>query len=328
MNEEILKPYIRAVTDEDRKNLPRFSHSKLECFENCQFNYNKKYNEKKYSSDTSIALQSGTLAHLLLELKCKQLVAGKSVDYEHLNKIMFNGYDEVTDKTKEHIAGLDEIKKTYWETYSDPDSEGRTYEDKWKIFDGVLRTEMETDKWQPVLFEHPFEFVWNDKIIISGFIDRIDKYDKNRYRVVDYKSSKKPYDEKKIKTAQQMCIYACAILNEFDILPEQFLYRFVFIDQSQYANTKGWEKRFIKKMDKILGQLDECESSKIYTPKPSPLCYYCNYCQQNPNAYEYEHECEYYSLWTPTNKTFEKNKEFDPSKETCGKNYVNRKIIF
>ena len=67
MNENLLKEKIRKVTEED-KNLPVFSYSKMDLFKNCPFSYNLKYNKKKYTSDTSIALELGSLCHLILDL--------------------------------------------------------------------------------------------------------------------------------------------------------------------------------------------------------------------------------------------------------------------
>lgn len=319
MNELILQPYVRPVTDEDRNTLPTFSHSKLECFENCEFMYDKKYNQKKYSSDTSIALELGTLCHLVLELKGRMLTDDENfgvVNYDKLIDILENGFDEITEKSKEHIPGLVELKGKYWEIWSDKDSEGHTYDDKIELFKQLLYHEMEDGSiWEPYKFEHNFEFVWDNRAIIRGFIDRIDIHGE-KLRTVDYKTSKKIFDAKKLPTSQQFGIYALAILNEFGKLPSQSLYRFIFLDEEQLALTKGWEKRLIKKLTKTFDKIDECTKSGIWTPKPTPLCHWCSYCKTNPNATEYRHDCEYHSLWTPTEKTFAVNQSFDPSSDS------------
>lgn len=76
-----------------------------------------------------------------------------------------------------------------------------------------------------------------------GFIDRIDTKKNSdgslAYRVVDYKTSKAKIYEKSMPTAMQMFIYGYAVLNEFDVLPEEYLYRFILIDEYQSALTKG-----------------------------------------------------------------------------------------
>ena len=301
---------IRPVTDDD-KNLPVFSYSKMEVFKNCPLQYRYKYIEKKYSQDTSIALELGSLCHYVLEQKGKMIVSGETVDYEKLNDILMNGVTETDEKTKEELLGVNQLKRKYFEVWHEADNaSGASYDEKIKLFDKVLHDEMEETDWKPTYFEKPFEFVWDNKVILKGFIDRIDTKD-GQYRTVDYKTSKKVYEQSKLATSLQFGVYALAILNEFGVLPIESEYRFVLIDDKQYALTKGWEKRLIKAMDKVFGDIEVSEKKSVFVPKPSPLCHWCNFCQTNPEATIYRNECEYFSKWTPTQKTFEVNKKWN-----------------
>ena len=301
---------IRPVTDDD-KNLPVFSYSKMEVFKNCPLQYRYKYIEKKYSQDTSIALELGSLCHYVLEQKGKMIVSGETVDYEKLNNILMNGVTETDEKTKEELLGVNQLKRKYFEVWHEADNaSGATYDEKIKLFDKVLHDEMEGTDWKPTYFEKPFEFVWDNKVILKGFIDRIDTKD-GQYRTVDYKTSKKVYEQSKLATSLQFGVYALAILNEFGVLPIESEYRFILIDDKQYALTKGWENRLIKAMDKVFGDIEASEKKSVFVPKPSPLCHWCNFCQTNPEATIYRNECEYFSKWTPTQKTFEVNKKWN-----------------
>ena len=301
---------IRPVTDDD-KNLPVFSYSKMEVFKNCPLQYRYKYIEKKYSQDTSIALELGSLCHYVLEQKGKMIVSGETVDYEKLNNILMNGVTETDEKTKEKLLGVNQLKRKYFEVWHEADNaSGASYDEKIKLFDKVLHNEMEETDWKPTYFEKPFEFVWDNKVILKGFIDRIDTKD-GQYRTVDYKTSKKVYEQSKLATSLQFGVYALAILNEFGVLPIESEYRFILIDDKQYALTKGWENRLIKAMDKVFGDIEASEKKSVFVPKPSPLCHWCNFCQTNPEATIYRNECEYFSKWTPTQKTFEVNKKWN-----------------
>ena len=323
MNESLLKDKIRKVTEEDR-NLPTFSYSKIDQFKSCPFAYDLKYNQKKYTSDTSLALELGSLCHLALELKGKSLVQEEGVDYDKLNKIIQEGYSEINEKTKEVLLGTNELKKKYFDIWWEKCSASNmTYDEKMQVFDKVLHEEMENTDWTPYLFEYPFEFVWDNRVIIKGFIDRIDIKD-GEYRTVDYKTSKKIYDKSKLPTSLQFGIYALAILNDFDKLPVESLYRFILIDDEQKALTLGWEKRLIKALNKVFDTIENDEKENLWKPSPSPLCHWCNFCATNPNAKDFKHDCEYYSLWTPEKKNFSVNKEFDPNKQEEPK----RKLIF
>ena len=301
---------IRPVTDDD-KNLPVFSYSKMEVFKNCPLQYRYKYIEKKYTQDTSIALELGSLCHYVLEQKGKMIVSGETVDYEKLNDILMNGVTETDEKTKEELLGVNQLKRKYFEVWHEADNaSGASYDEKIKLFDKVLHNEMEETDWKPTYFEKPFEFVWDNKVILKGFIDRIDTKD-GQYRTVDYKTSKKVYEQSKLATSLQFGVYALAILNEFGVLPIESEYRFILIDDKQYALTKGWENRLIKAMDKVFGDIEASEKKSVFVPKPSPLCHWCNFCQTNPEATIYRNECEYFSKWTPTQKTFEVNKKWN-----------------
>lgn len=307
---EELKKRIRKVTEQD-KNLPVFSYSKMEVFKNCPFQYKLKYIDKKYSKDTSIALELGSLCHYVLESKGKMIVSGETVDYEKLNDILMNGVTETDEKTKEELLGVNQLKRKYFEVWHEADNaSGASYDEKIKLFDKVLHDEMEETDWKPTYFEKPFEFVWDNKVILKGFIDRIDTKD-GQYKTVDYKTSKKVYEQSKLATSLQFGVYALAILNEFGVLPIESEYRFILIDDKQYALTKGWENRLIKAMDKVFGDIEASEKKSVFVPKPSPLCHWCNFCQTNPEATIYRNECEYFSKWTPTQKTFEVNKRWN-----------------
>ena len=301
---------IRPVTEKDRE-LPVFSYSKLEVFRNCPLQYRYKYIEKKYSQDTSIALELGSLCHYVLEQKGRMVAAKQKVDYDKLNNILLDGVSEVDEKTKEKLLGVSQLKRKYFEVWHEADNaSGASYDEKIKLFDQVLHKEMEDTEWESTYFERPFEFVWDNKVILKGFIDRIDVKD-GQYRTVDYKTSKKVYEQSKLATSLQFGIYALAILNEFGVLPVESKYRFILIDDEQYALTKGWEKRLIKALDKVFGDIEASGKKEIFVPKPTPLCHWCNFCQTNPEATIYRNECEYFSKWTPTQKTFEVNKKWN-----------------
>ena len=326
--EELLKR-IRPVTEEDRKNLPVFSYSKLEVFKNCPLQYRYKYIEKKYSQDTSIALELGSLCHYVLERKGHMIVNGEVIDYELLNDLLVNGVKETDEKTKEELIGVAQLKRKYFEVWYEADNaSGTSYDEKMKLFDKVLHEEMEESEWKPTYFEMPFEFVWDNKVIIKGFIDRIDTKDtekgETQYRTVDYKTSKKVYEQSKLATSLQFGVYA---LNKFGVLPVESEYRFILIDDKQFALTKGWENRLIKALDKVFGDIEASEKKEVFVPKPSPLCHWCNFCQTNPEATIYRNECEYFSKWTPNQKTFEVNKKWN-ALENMTKATPKRKLVF
>ena len=117
-----------------------------------------------------------------------------------------------------------------------------------------------------------------------------------------------------------------------------FLYRFILIDEDQKAMTTGWERRLEKTLDNALDKMDKNKKSRIWLPKPSALCHWCNFSNTNPKAHEFKGDCEYYSLWTPENKVWAVNKKYNALDNAGKKSTINtgnksklngkRKLIF
>lgn len=314
---------LRVVEETDRKELLTVSYSKLELFLNCHYKYKLKYIDKNFDSSRAIALNLGSICHKVLELKAQMLMEGKTVDYEYLKNVLYEGYED----DDEEIWGIDSIRCWYFEDWAVPDNKsGMTYDEKVDVFwKEVVPNEMEDDDWEVVGCEVPFEFVYDDRVIFHGFIDRIDQNKDGDIRVVDYKTSKASYDSTKLATPLQMVIYGMACFLKYGKLPKEYLYRFVLIDEAQIGCTEGYLKRAITKLNKTFDAIEKCEETSVYEPTPSPLCYYCTFCKNNPSAEaKFKNLCEYHSLWTPYNKTFNVNKRYNalaPEKE-------QRKLIF
>ncbi len=304
-----IKKMVREVTENDTE-LPKISYSAIDMYINCPYNYKNKYIDAKRTDVTTLPLELGTLCHLVLELKGQYILNNNPVDYNRLLDIFTKGYDEITEKTQEHIAGIEELKNKYWELWGVSDNKsGMNYTEKTRIFsDIVLPTRIEEKEWEILDTEVHFEFVYKDKIIMHGFIDRVDKNKTTEeLRITDYKTSKAVFPDEKIKTPLQHIFYDLACVYLYGKLPVEHVYDFILLNQIQDSNngvcSKGYLKRGIAKIDKTL---DLIINKKDFKPKPTPLCYWCAYHTDSPNADKiYKGECHYHSLWTPENKTYE-----------------------
>lgn len=270
-----------------------------------------------------------------MELKARYLKNNEEVDYDEIVDAVLQGCEEKTDKGSEKIIGIDDIKKKYFEEWSTCDNASRmNYPEKMDIyFHDVLPNRMENKNWKVEGIEQKFEFVYDERVIVHGFIDRIDKDENGVIKVIDYKSSKKVFDDTKIKTPLQMVVYDLACLQMFNTLPEQHEYDFVLLDKKQTTEdgvcSKGYLKRGVKKLDKLLDKMIDLEKEGIYPPKPTPLCYWCPFPDKchTPNAdIKYSGMCPYYSLWKPNEKNFSVNQEFKPEEENKPK--TKRKLVF
>ena len=322
---------LRPVKDEDREKLLSTSYTKFDTFCNCQRRYRINYIDKKYTNSETLALELGSILHKALEIKGQYKINGEEVDYEKIKQIVMDGCDE-TDHL--HLNGINKIKRLYAEDWygSFEDPNNIPYQHKVVHFlEDVIYSRMEDPAWKIVGVEIPFEFVYDDRCIIHGYIDRVDVNEEGAYRVVDYKSGKKVFDDVKVKTPLQMVIYDLACLFMYGSIPQYHEYDFILINKKQTeengACTKGYLNRGLKKIDGILNSIDQAREDNFYPPSPTPLCYWCPYTERkhSPNAdKKMGGECQYYSLWTPENKTFKVNKEFIPEEDEKPK----RKLVF
>ena len=295
----------------------KFSFSKIDTYNQCPMKYKKKYEEKKFSSKSSLALELGTIAHKVKEEIGKTLIEGATPDYEACKTLLYKGCDETKGKRTYHIAGVDELREKYFFDWVKPDDKtGATYEDKIALFLEHLKDMENDEEWKPIACELPVDFLFMNKYHFQGSIDRVDQNKNGDIRIVDYKTSKKMFDESYVKTPLQMIIYDLSIQRKMNKVPVSHVYDFIFLGKQQEACSKGYQKRGEKKLQKLFNSIEESKASGLFVPKPTPLCHWCDYCSTNPNADDrLKHECPYYSLWTPTNKIFEVNKAFDTEKE-------------
>lgn len=276
------------------------SYSSLSLLKQCPYKYYLRYIKQYRPEKSSLALELGNICHKAMEL----LYSGESPDT--CKEILAKGFP------KENLIGVEYLKEKYFEEWMTPSRKSQQYyENKIEKFYQKI-VEPHEDEWKTIATEKPFELKYKG-ITIVGKIDRIDKNDKGELRVVDYKTNDQPFDEKELKTPLQMYIYALACKKLYKKYPTKFLYDFILIGEQRDAMTKGWEKRGEGQLDKIIGKREEFYTSKIFTPSPTPLCYWCDYCDIGcTKETKNRTKCDYYSLWSPTNKTFEVNKEFSP----------------
>ena len=296
------------------KELPRLSYSSLNMFVQCPMRYKLRYIDDNKSATEALHLELGNILHKALEIKYRNIIDEKDVNYNELFDVIEMGIAEETEKDKgKFLNGLKQLREKYGnELFEEVDAKsGLSYNEKLDIFFEYIQEEVNTSEWKPIAVELPFEFVFEDKVIFHGFIDRIDQNTNGELRVVDYKSSNKLFSDKDLTTPLQMVIYALACKKIYNKIPVEYQYDMILLGEKQYVTSKGFLDRGIKKIQKILDDMEWCLAIDEWIPKPSPLCYWCEFSETNPNAEWYiKGLCEYYCLWTPESRTFKKNKEY------------------
>ena len=286
----------------------KYSYTKLSTYDGCPFKFYLKYRMGKFLFSDSCASMYGSLVHYILEQEANCIKRGVEIDYERL-KTIFTKSGAKSNKVSENIYSVAEIRDMFpndW--YNDDTKSGMTYEEKADDFIryGIYEFPKYMER-NPNLSiigaEVPFNFEHRD-YIFNGYIDLL-LQDKNtgEYIIWDIKTKDHEFDEKDLKTPLQFVCYCTALRKRYgDDIAISCYYSLPVIHKLQAAGTKGFEKRGFNKINKILDSIE----SEDYEPKPSPLCYWCEFSNTNPCVTEDgKNVCPYYSLWTKENKTFE-----------------------
>lgn len=321
------------MTETDRKSLPTVSYSKLDNFKKCALSHKIKYVDGYYSQSPSLATEMGNIAHKVMELKGLCKINHMPVDYNFLIGTMYEGYYGEDEKTIERLLGAKDLKKKYFETYSIPDNKsGMAYDEKIDLFlTKVLPSRIEDEDWEVMETEKSFEFVFDNRVIIRGFIDRVDRKvgeEDLTLRIIDYKTSKAVFPDTDIKTPLQHVTYDLACVFLYGVLPVDHIYDFIFINKQQTGAdgvcSKGYLKRGLKKLTELLDKMQQLEESGEFPPSPSQLCYWCPYHSDSPNADpEFKGLCKYHSLWTPEDKNFRVLNEYHPGEPVKVRRTIN-----
>lgn len=296
---------------------PTYSYSRLSTYKSCPFQYYLRYIQKKFLGTESLNTLLGTLLHSVEEKISLSLMEEKSPNYADLINYLHsvnipkaNAFD-----TEGGIYGIDILKKRFFdEWYRPSEKTGLSY--KQKVDDYIERI----DRQEKFMLAHPelklfdvereFLFSYNGEQM-KGFIDRVLKYkNQNRYIIHDIKTRDRLFDSQDTTTPLQAVVYSLALTEQLKLEeePDEFFYDLIMIDQLQPAGTKGFIKRGKTALDKIFAGIH----NELFTPRPSPLCYWCDYCNNNPNITpEGKNLCPYYSLWTPEHSSFAKNMEWE-----------------
>ena len=289
--------------------IEKFSYSKLNTFESCPYKYKLQYRDKHFPDSTTLANEFGTLVHFIEETIAKDIIKN---DNEPIFLLDNKKYEELflhIDSTDENskILCVDSLKKKYDNKhFTEKDKQGFSYNDKINSYleTGIHRLQNYLDKnrnMHIIGIEKEFQLEHRD-YIFHGFIDRAFKnIETGEVYVEDIKTwdSIKGHD---LKTPLQLVLYSIAASQIFETNKVSCGYDLPIIDERHKAGTEGYITRGIKKIDKLL---DDIESGN-FEPKPCPLCHWCVFC---PSYIEGQPEdakglCPYYSHWTKAKSDF------------------------
>jgi len=242
----------------------KFSHSKLETFNQCPLKYKIKYIDKIKTEQKSIEGFLGAKVHETLEWL----------------------YNLVK---KDKIPSIDEIIFHYarnWENDFDPEiyfivKQELTMKD---YFEKGIKFLL--DYYQK---NYPFDdnTIFTEKIIsilldkeenyrMTGIIDRIAyNEEKREYEIHDYKTSNTLPTKEKIETDKQLPLYSIAIKNDYNADKIQLIWHYLAYNKKIYSRRT--DEQLIQLKKETLELIKKIENTKFFPYNKSALCDWCEY---------------------------------------------------
>lgn len=293
----------------------KYSYSRVSTYGQCPWKYKLKYVDFNFVEVKSIAIDLGTLVHYIEQHISYALMRGDKPDYDKLVDDFYhiNNPKKGPQDMEGGQLGVEQLAKKYPFDFFTIDESGTSYASRcdWYATEGIYRQEKfmaEHPSYRIFDVEKYFEFTFEGHIL-KGYIDRI-WYDTetDQYIIDDIKTKNKFFDEDETKTPMQHCIYAMALKASLGLPkePTNFFYDLPFVNARQPLGSMGCIGRAQKKLRGWFAKIDGegvDKNLEQWKPKPSPLCYYCEYGGMNPQQPEGgRHLCPYYAIWKPGDK--------------------------
>ena len=129
-----------------------------------------------------------------------------------------------------------------------------------------------------VLLENPKNK--DEKCLLAGIVDRIDKTSDGNIEIIDYKTTKKLPAQEDVNNSLQMSLYCLGIINRWPQFIqngiENIKLSFYYLKHQEKITTHRTKEQLDRLREYIWNILSEIEKSE-FQPKPSALCDWCGY---------------------------------------------------
>ena len=242
----------------------KFSHSKLQTFEQCKLKYKLKYIDKiKPEIEKTIEAHLGEVVHDTLEWLYKNIL--KKIKPSIDETITFFSESWQEKYTPDILIVKEEL------TDKDYFNKGVQF-----ILDYYLKHQpfddntLELEKMISIkLGEEQHELI--------GFIDRLSHNPKtNEYEIHDYKTSSTLPSQEKIDTDRQLALYSIAIKEQFGKEKEVCLI-WHYLNFDKRICSRRTEEQIEQLKKEILSIINQIKSEKQFLHNKSKLCDWCEY---------------------------------------------------
>jgi ATP-dependent DNA helicase UvrD/PcrA len=121
--------------------------------------------------------------------------------------------------------------------------------------------------------EKPFELPLDNDVIVTGRIDQVNRIDKNRVEVIDYKTGR-PKDPKKTAQDFQLSVYALATREVLDLDPVRLVFYSLATNEA-VATTR--DAKALKETKEKISEIADLIRAKEFPARPGFQCRSCDY---------------------------------------------------
>lgn len=237
------------------------SVSKIKTFTSCKLKYKFSYIEKLPKKEWE-HLKFGNFVHEVLETFHKKLLAG--------------------DVTPRHSLMTECFKAALKNWKLEAEAKKEAYEIINKYLTLLAEQEKNDNLSHVIAVEKEFYINIDDKILLNGFIDRVQLDKDNVLHVADYKTSRsKTYLEKDFF---QLLTYAFVMCLENPDL-ERVRASYIMLKHDFEFVTKEFTRKEIMKIEKdFLKYADKIMAETEFNAKTSPLCRFCDFLDNCPKG--------------------------------------------